>query len=105
MSKEFPSPDDQFATDEVDGAQDVPDPSGPVSPVPFTNKRAVSLRTWLANIGLGCVGLGLILPLMRASSCAGATRSSRIEFQNRNATIDSILEQEQQDDLADRVDG
>ncbi|WP_425397722.1 hypothetical protein [Aeoliella sp.] len=80
----------------------LPDPNGPVMPVTNQTPPRFSLRQLLAGVGFGCVGLALIVPALQSTTCAGATRSSRLKWQKQQALIDQAISEQAPDGQAEQ---
>lgn len=81
----------------------LPDPNGPVAPITNTGSTSFSLKQLLAGVGFGCVGLGLLGPALMSGSCAGATRSSRLNWQEQQEQINQAISEQTVDDESSPV--
>jgi hypothetical protein len=92
--------DDEQGSDEgryID-QHELPDPNGPVAPITNTGSTSFSLKQLLAGVGFGCLGLGLLGPALMSGSCAGATRSSRLNWQEQQEQIHQAISEQTVDD-------
>ncbi|HYW80073.1 MAG TPA: hypothetical protein VE890_10880 [Thermoguttaceae bacterium] len=72
---------------------EVPDPTGP--PVPICQEQpGCSLTTTVLSLLAVGVGVLLFLPAIGTRTC-GATRSTRLQWEQRQAEIDRAIAQEQ----------
>ena len=74
-------------------AQAMPDPAGPPKPVAKDDDVLRSLS--VAGVVLVAAG-GLLLPMMASTgSCQGATRSAKVQWQQRQAEIRRAISEDQ----------
>ena len=77
--------------DDLSALHDLPDPNGPVKPVVEPKPRKSRVLRRVVGVGVGCVGVAILAPAFTGGTCSGATRTSRLEWQNRQAQIDLAI--------------
>jgi len=90
-ANQSPADDERLEeTAQAEPTADVPDPNGP--PVPVQSGPVMSLTTTVMSIA---VAGGVVLMLISAStsSTMGATKSSQLEWQQRQAEIEQAAEE------------
>ena len=70
---------------------DVPQPSGPPVPVEQSKSPVTAAVTTLTLLAAG--GMGFVLIADLATPCVGATRSSRLQWEQRQVEIDRAIEE------------
>ena len=97
----MPHESDERLDREQQRIDNLPDPNGPVQPVPNQEPTSPDWRRQLAGLVLGGLGVGVVIAAFAPASCAGATRSSRLKWQEQQTLINQAINEQTADGESD----
>lgn len=97
---------DEAAEPQEQGINDVhglPDPNGPVQPMTDQSPPSPSWRRRLVGLGLGGLGVGFVVMAFAPATCTGATRASRLKWQEKQDLINQAINEQDVDGQCDEL--